>query len=475
MSLEDMIQASGTAKPAPNKKQVISFPRATKQLLPDSIAKEVSDRSFLSAVLKAEQGSIPSGQGITAEEKLQPFNFSLASSFKNVNVHHSSCISVKVSSTVGLGFESPNDLARKEAKRTGQPAPAMPASGEVARIDEILNPLTVHSWQNTLQDVCEDYWEVGNGYLEVVRDESGTVCGLHHIPAKEVTVVLEDRQYNFHYIIKSSDEGAITERRFARFGDLESFQRRLANPQDIVRTARPVTVEDIQTASEVIHFSQPSSKSRWYGFPDWLAATSSIELDQCMTQQSFDFFLNRGVPEFMLFILGQQLDKDDRERIEKAMQATIGLGNQHKSLMINLPKDDVKVQLEKLALDSTGDGSQFAANSEALSLKIVSAHRVPPLLAGIQIPGKLGASNEMVQAMQAFQALVIAPAQRLFTQVLARTLGSDPSLGLQAADLVFNTVTDAIDVDRMDTIARMRQSPQEAEAEGRDIDDGLRD
>ena len=291
----------------------------------------------------------------------------------------------------------------------------------------------------------------------------------------DIHIVVEDTAgVNFHYEIMRDESGG--SRTFARFGDLESFLT--PERQRASLLSGGVSRNDQQKTTEVIHFKQPSALDRWYGVQDWTAAVAAIELVQMLHQHEFDFFLNRGVPEFMLFLLGCDLAPTDKKKIEEAMAATIGLGNSHKTLLLTLSNPEAKVQLEKLAMESKSDGSQFSGMTDTLATEIVSAHGTPPLLAGIQIPGKLGATNELVQAMQSFHSLVTHPAQRIFMQRLRGSLGNpecNGGLPLSSEDFVLNTIVDEVDLDTMDTISRMRQSPQEAAAEGRDVSDGLRD
>ena len=191
-------------------------------------------------------------------------------------------------------------------------------------------------------------------------------------------------------------------------------------------------------------------------------------------QYKYDYFLNRGVPEFMLFITGQKLSPDDWKKVENALKANIGLGNTHKSLALNLENAEINIQLEKLAMENTSD-ENFATTSDNIALRIVSTHRVPPLLAGILIPGKLGATNELPNALMGFQALNCGPAQRLFQQTLGRTLGSpEAGLKLTLTDFEFFTILDEVDIGLMQTTSQMRQTIPEAKAQGRDLGKGLK-
>ncbi len=406
--------------------QLLNFIRPRSRLY-----QSFGDKPFIDLLMKThlnESGGL-SKQSTSKGEKEHPFDFNMVMVFKNANIHHSTCIETKKESTVGIGFE-------KES--TGKK----------------LNPLCELSFQDVLGDIAEDFWQCGNGYMEVVR-KNKKIVGLHHIQAPLVQVVIED-EFATHGHFKICGYGdQLHERRFAEFGDLDDFLKRAKGDADIVGV-------DPDNTSEVIHFRRSTSLSRWYGFPDWLAATASIELVQCMHQHQFDFFLNRGVPEFLLFLIGQKLMPDDWKKVQDTFQAHIGLQNSYKSSAFNFPysKEQFQVQVEKLAVESKADGTLFKDMSETLAVNIVSAHRVPPLLAGIQIPGKLGATNELPNALQAFQILVVGPAQHTFATTLDVTLGDSAKnggLGLGEGAFKLKKITDELNLAEMDTIARMRE------------------
>jgi len=421
-----------------------------------------------------------SGQSVWHGRKEHPFDWRAVTNFQTSNEHHAACIHAKVSSTVGLGFGRPKPPQMGPDGVTPLPPKE---DDEISKVDKVLNPLCTHTFQNTFSPVCEDFWQVGTGYMEVVRRgtgkttsssagssrvPAGTITGLHHLSAPDVHVYLENEFYEHHYEIDSPEGGAV--RRFARFGDRDGFLERVKGGGIQMTGEKP----NPNHVSEVIEFRRPSTLSRWYGFPDWLSAVALIELVQCLHQWKYDFFLNRGVPEFMLFILGQKLPTADWLKIETALKANIGKGNSHKSIAVNLSSQDIKIQLEKLGMDAKAE-DEFVATKQELAVGIVTAHGVPPLLAGILIPGKLGASNELPNAIKAFQALKIGPAQRIFTQTLTATLGTDTGLGLTEKDFLLKTINDEIDLELMDTMSRMREPVASAQQKGRNLKDGVKD
>lgn len=419
-----------------------------------------------------------SGQATNLGTMPHPYDFAAVKRFLTSNEHHSTCIAAKVSATVGLGFQTEEDRRRIDIRDGIDPQELDSLLSrkrwEPTKVDEILDPLCMHSFQDLLCDVAEDYHLVNNGYIEVVRDSNNRITGLHYLPAEQTYIFVENTKYDLHYEIQSPE--GVT-RRFAAFGDKDSFLKRAAG-----KGGAPVDFDmDPNTpreeVSEVIHFRRPSSLDRWYGIPKWLSCAATIELVQMLTQFKFDFFLNRGVPEFMLFVMGTQLHGDDWKKIEDSIKAGIGSGNAFKSLACNIASPEVKIQLERLMADMSSENA-WASDNEACALKIVSAHQVPPLLAGIQIPGKLGATNELPNALMAFQSLVIGQDQRIFERRLASTLGNqllNGGLRLEPKDFVLRTILEEIDIGRADTVSRMRQTVPEARAEGRNLDDGVKD
>lgn len=386
--------------------------------------------SWAKHLTKADNEDVlASNQGVDEGRKEHPFNMEGTAKFITASAHHSACISAKVAASVGLGLEDES-------------------------AEEKLDDLCDVSFQQLINEVSEDFENTGNGYIEVVRRD-GEIRGLHHIHAPGVWVNLDDPlTMDFHYEIQSK-EGF--ERRFARFGDGDRIARKFAGIG---------AVGEGGSVSEVIHIKEPTSLSRWYGVPRWLSAVAAVELVMSILQHNYDYFNNRGVPEFILFVLGKKVNDEDWRQIEQKIQEHVGLGNGHKSMAVNFAQPDIQVQLEKLGSEVSEEGA-FESMLDALSMMIVSAHQVPPQLAGIMIPGKLGATNELPNAMATFQALVISQKQKLWRSVLGCTLGKDGMgvEGLSRDSFKFITIMDEINLPAMEATARTRRPAAEGIAE----------
>lgn len=456
----------------------ILIPRPQKLIFPGvrGERKSMVQRLMKAAITNQTERSL---QGTTIGVKQHPFDFVQASLFMTSNTHHSAAIKAKQNSTMGLGFLTELDKAirlniqRAKAGMVPIDIPDKLFTQKRSKVAEVLDPLCAISFQDTSDAIGEDLASTHNGYFEIVRKDgdgmSGKPTGLYHLPACEVKVHVENLSHDFHYEITSKDStGGM--KRFARFGDKPGFMERETGARKVTGSG---ALSDARAVSEVIHLRYPSSISKWYGIPTWLSAVAAIELVQALHQHEFDFYNNRGVPEFLLFLLGKRLSPDEWAEVRKVFESTIGLGNTRKSGAFNFD-GDITVQLEKLAMEGKSDG-RFTEFNNSLALNIVSGHRIPPLLAGITIPGKLGASNELPNALMAYQTLTVAPDQATIQATLGCTLGSDEAgLGLTFEDFELKTILDVMDLGNMDTVARMRETVVEAEAEGRSAEDGLK-
>lgn len=385
---------------------------------------KVGDRTVSWAEFFSKQVLEPAGRSrrrANAGDVLHPFDWKAAKAFKNSDPHHSACIEAKVQSAVAHGFKKDS-------------------------VAKALDPLCATSFQDVFTAVAEDFWLVGNGFIEVVR-EGGKIAGLHHVQAECVRIRVEDQKtLDYHFIVKVESGPELV---CAAFGDAERVASKLA-------AQLKAQGGDV---SELIHFRRPSSMHRWYGMPDWLGAVAQIELAHAISQYNYDFFLNSGVPEFILALIGHDLGKDWDEKVIPAIQSGTGMGNAHKTLALNIPKSKNDVELVVHKLGEEMSEGWFESMLDTVASRIVSAHRVPPLLAGILIPGKLGANNEFINAMWMFHSLVVAPAQKILQSTLANTLGTPegvPGLSGEAA-FELKTIVEEVPVAQVEAPGSMNE------------------
>ncbi len=428
-------------------------------------------------------------------EQPHPFDFRAASRFKIHNVHHSTCIRAKTKAMVGLGHVRPEDFEDEPHEKL-PPAGTMPGkkakrkAKSPSKVAEKLDPLCKHSWQHTLTQLAEDFWQTGNCYLEVVK-VGEQIMGLHWLPSADVTVFVEDKNgVHYHFVVKGRIGGDI---RMSNYGDVGGFLSRNANrdnmasqigrlPQRGTDTESAInpSAGEPQKTSEVIHIAEPSTLDRWYGVPQWLASGPLVELVQALHQHQFDFHNNRGVPEFLMIATGGIIPKKVWNEVTNTFDGWTGIGNSHRASAFNFSDPNLEVEIHKLAMEGIQNGTFFRDMSETLSTTIVSAHGVPPSLAGILIPGKMGASNESTNALTIFQTLEMGPEQEHFETMLGTRLGApEAGLDLTRQDFELRTIieemAEAMELLKpADTMGKMKQQLPDAAAEGRDLKAGVK-
>lgn len=466
---------------------------AIRRWAPKQLYQQADDLAKLLVPLAKSMGrEAASAVGTEPGEQARPFDFVAAERFTVHNVHHSTCIRAKTKALVGLGHVRPEDF-EDEPNEKLPPAGTMPGKKakrkerSPSKVSTMLDPLCKHSWQHTLTQLAQDYWQLGNAYLEVVKT-NGVVSGIHWLPARDVWIFVEGNDgVHYHFVVKGRIGGDV---RMANYGDVGGFFSRNSSRPNM---QRPVLLPDSgndvgqavgrpavpQKTSEVIHIAAPTTLDGWYGVPQWLASGPLVELVQALHQHQFDFHNNRGVPEFLMVALGGIIPKKVWNEVTNTFDGWVGMGNSHRASAFNFSDPNLKVEIHKLAMEGIQNGTFFRDMSETLSTTIVSAHGVPPSLAGILIPGKMGASNESTNALTIFQTLEMGPEQEHFETMLGARLGDEGGLGLTRQDFELRTIieemAEAMELLKpADTMGKMKQQLPEAAAEGRDLKSGVK-
>lgn len=398
-------------------------------------------------------------------EHPHPINWDAIHKLKDVSGHHNSCIQTKKCCTMGLGFVDDGEgLSKiKNDEEARQLAESM-LSGRAyvnSKVDDILNPLCTFNFYHQFNQIVEDFMDMGQGYMEVVRDSSDRITALSFIPYGHLRAIT----YNGHLYFRYSCLGAFGQDKFfSMFG--------LSEKEWLMDTVYKNENIDPLSVSEIVPFILPSNRQRFYGYPDWVSACIDIELLKKAKQYKSDFYWNRGVIDKFISVIGE-CGPDTWDKLVLDIKGTVGGKRNFGTVLLNLADTESTVNVQDLGV-TDGTEDQYAADSETITQSIVSAHGVPPLLANILIPGKLGASNEFINSLISFQLLRVNLYQSIIEKTLASTLGSDEGVeGLSEDDFRLRTITGQIDVLHMDTIGKMR-SEAVADPE-RDLKKGVRD
>jgi len=292
-----------------------------------------------------------------------------------VNSFHARALRIKTDCICNLGF----DLISKNADNIKDMLKNINDQGQ--------------SFEEVISRVVLDYETTGNGYLEIVRNKAGIVSELYFCPSVLVTRRPRGAKTAFYY------------RNLCGFPvEFDRFK------------------QNYNGYPELLDFTNYTQNDLYYGLPDWRGCVGDIELAYYATLYNQKFFLNSGVPDMALIVEGGQFDEDTENKIVSFFQTNIkGINNFHKTLYLPINDKDVKVRFEKLGMEREKEGSFDVLQSRCRD-NILSAHGIPPRLAGVIASGSLGGGNEIQGQLKTFQEVVINPRQTLFENKLNRVL-----------------------------------------------------
>lgn len=288
------------------------------------------------------------------------------------NSYHARCIRSKVACTVGLGLE----MLEGDQKKLLERMSLVNDYGE--------------SFLEVMQRVGLDFEATGNGYMEVVTDGKGDPAEFYYMPSTRTTArKLQRGLPRTWYYLQDS-------------GERTSFE--IYNP----KTAKA-------RRSYVLHFAQPSTGSRYYGTPDWEGCTPDIELAHYAKLYNRQFFINSGVPDVAIIVENGRLDKKTEQVVADFFRANFqGVMNSHRALYLPVEGEDANVRIEPVGGSMKDRDMSFKELSDKTRDGILSAHGVPPRLAGVVASGQLGGGGEVGGQFKLYKELVIDPRQEIF-------------------------------------------------------------
>ena len=318
---------------------------------------------------------------------------------------HYAAINARVMNTVGLGFEFSETL---KAKRRVEKVHDDPIKLEKVRknlqdlreeLDDLFESLNVEETLiETLVRVWQDCLAVGNGYLEIGRNNEGKVGYIGHIPATMVRV--RRRRDGFVQLSRANKVQAIF---FRNFQDLE-----MEDP-----------VNGDPSPNEIIHFKMYSPNSTYYGIPAAVSAAAAIVGDKFAKEYNIDYFENKAIPRYAIILKGAKLSNKSKAELINYFRSEVK-GRNHGTLVIPLPAsigNDADIKFEKL--EAGVQDASFDKYRKSNRDEILVANRVPAPKVGVYDNANLAVSRD---ADKTFKMQVIGPDQAVIEKKINRLL-----------------------------------------------------
>ena len=325
--------------------------------------------------------------------------YTLAQYYETHFANHAA-VDAKVSNMVGLGFhwelsesaianmsnkdsESARDKARKRIER-----------GKIVLSEWLDNLNDEDTFIGTLEKVITDMQTTGNGYLEIGRKTTGEIGYVGHIPS--ITMRVRRERDGFCQIIGN---------RVVYFANYGRF------------TGNPVTNDP--NPNEVLHFKAYSPLNTYYGVPDIVSAGQAVTGDQFAQQYNIDYFENKAVPRYIVYVKGAKLSADSEQKLFEFMQTNLK-GQHHRTLVIPLPPDNdqTKVEFKMEAIEAGVQEGSFGKYHESNRNDVLTAHQVPLSKIGMG-DGSLAGT---IASDRTFKEQVARPGQRMIEKKINRII-----------------------------------------------------
>jgi PBSX family phage portal protein len=255
------------------------------------------------------------------------------------------------------------------------------------------------TFTEVLAAVWTDVECLGNGYIEITRNSRGEIDGFYHVPGTTMR-------------LRGNGEG---------FLQIREAERRYFRALGAAEENDPLTGE---RENEVMHLKKYTPQSSYYGIPDIVAAMAAVVGDKEAREYNIDFFENHAVPRMAIIVEGGQLSDEVLAQIQGYMETEIR-GQGHKTLVLDVPGNDVHIRLEPLTIGVAQDAA-FLDYRKANRDEVLMVHRVPPSKITIVENANLANSQDQDKT---FREQVVRPEQRRIEYRINRMIREQMGVG----------------------------------------------
>jgi hypothetical protein len=289
---------------------------------------------------------------------------------------HRAILNTKTTFTIGEGFHTNNEALDEYIKDVN-------ADGE--------------SLDDVMRRVVDDYWSMGNAYLEVVVGNG--YVNLYHHDATTARVAKDKKKILFH------PDWADVRKTKDKIKSLDLYPNFRKYAKGVQRS--------------ILHFSDYESTFHYYGLPDYVAALDHIKIANQIGKYNLTRFKNGFMPSAIIELGADMSEEEAQIFIDEARQKLTGENNNSKILFIAKNGDESAANVQ--VINDTSDGS-FMELQTITNDNIISAHRWNPALSGIQVAGSLGNNQQILTIYDIVMSTVIREPQHMMIRELKKLL-----------------------------------------------------
>ena len=276
---------------------------------------------------------------------------------------HSAILSSKLAYTIGTDFIYSDDL------KANQQSWADDVNANEESLRDVFNL------------VSKDYITFGNAWIQSVKVGSRT--NYYYIDATKVRI--------------KTDRSAII---------VSDYWREIGNGKYSTKPHVEISLNK-KKGTHAIQLMRHSPEYNFYGLPDYIGALNWIDVEYRIPKYNLDRFDNGFFPSALIQMFGSPPEGTTAKQYVKSMVSNFtGEANNSKIVaeMLDSPEQAAKIT----TFESEKQG-EFEKLAEMAKVNIISAHRIPPVLAMIETAGKLGGNQQISESHNLFMNSVIIP------------------------------------------------------------------
>lgn len=191
--------------------------------------------------------------------------------------------------------------------------------------------------------------------------------------------------------------------------DMNKAIREIDQINKVIKEGGDLT--EVQLSGQLYYAKQYKAGEPFYPSPAWASALNWIYCDGEIASFHANNIDNAFMPSTIIFHPGviDGVAEDGRpltEVIKESVKEFQGAENAGK--IFNLFGDSKATAPEVIPFDANSNSDLFNTLGDIIDKKIVSAFKVPRVLAGIETPGSLGATNEIANAIEWYNSVIRA-------------------------------------------------------------------
>jgi len=175
-----------------------------------------------------------------------------------------------------------------------------------------------------------------------------------------------------------------------------------------------------EAVRQLVFIKREDNNMDYYSLPTYYSALRWIKADGLMAEYNLAA-INNGFSPSIVFKFYKKPSPEERRMNSEAIKAQHGgAKNAGKAIILYSDGKDLAPDID--TLDATNIDARLLQVADQIVQQIITAHRAHPQLLGIQTPGKLGYSSELLQSWEIFDAMVIKPERKLLLDAFKEVL-----------------------------------------------------